>query len=156
MNKWLVSIVLGLCLSMPLFAEDNEANNKEKDPADKPVSSTSTNSNIKLKTMAPPGMLSEEEEGNLQKSYTDEKTKTTYAFNGGCTSPKLTEKDKAKYKKSGEVPYKIYADLYEIKQTNKAVKKERVFSGTAYIYIKNSDGKTVMSRSVSMKKMCLT
>lgn len=155
MNKWIISIVVSICVSVYSLAEDNEADNKEKDPAGNPPSSTSTNS-AKLKSTSPAGILSEEDEAKLQKSYTDEKTKTAYAFDSGCGLPKLTEKEKAKYKKSGEVPYKIFADLYEVKQTSKGPKSERILQGTAYIYMKDSDGKTILTKSVSMKKMCLT
>lgn len=99
------------------------------------------------------GTLSEEEVEKLKTSWTDEKTGKQYLFNASFGARKLDAKQKKKYKKSGKVPYRITASLYEHKES-KGKKLSKRLKGTGRFYVLDSEGKVVLKKSMSLAKLC--
>lgn len=100
-----------------------------------------------------PGTLTDEEIAGLKETYVNERTKTKYAFSASFLKITPGDKDKSKYVKSGKIPFKMYAALYEIKESvGKQVRKRQ--NGTANIFIQDSDGNVVLTKFMSMEKMC--
>jgi hypothetical protein len=102
------------------------------------------------------GLLSDEEIEGLLTEWTDDKGNKGYEFEATMRQvTTLSAKDKKKYAKSGEVPFIMYAYLYEFK-ISKGKKSYKRDSGSCKIYILDSENTVVVKKSVSLDKLCAT
>lgn len=105
-------------------------------------------------TVVKPGTLSDKDIEELKTELTDEKTKQKLLFVADFSLRKPTQPaEKKKYEKSGKIPFRITATLYDVKDTGGKPLYRR-FGGTAKFYLINSDGKVVLTESASLDKMC--
>jgi hypothetical protein len=101
--------------------------------------------------------LSEEQISELYTAYNDEDKERTYSFSAGFGKARLDPKrDKSKiskYTKSGKVPCRLTASLYEYKIV-KGKKVGKRMSGTVKFYFLDPEGKQVLKKSSSLSTMC--
>jgi hypothetical protein len=98
-------------------------------------------------------VLTEAQLDALVTQWSDEKTGVKLEFEADFTVRKLTDEQKKRYAKSGKIPLKITCQLMEIKDAN-GKKLAKRMSGTAHMYVLDSNDKAVEHRSVSLDKMC--
>ena len=122
--------------------EETKAADKSSDWGNKPKSKGS-------------GTLSDKEIGELQTQWRDDKTGANMVFRGSFGGGRVSSKDKAKYVKSGKIPVRITATLYEVKTDSSGKQKASLkTSGTAYFYVLDDKDEVVFKKSASMAKMC--
>lgn len=99
------------------------------------------------------GGLSDDEISKLATEWTNPKNGNKLVFTASIETQKLSGRDREKFVKSGKVPIRIIATLYETK-IDKGKTLYMRESGTCHIRLTNSDGKAVLSETVSLDKMC--
>ena len=129
-----------------LFSRQSYAQNQTGD-SDTTVTKPSS-------TVVKPGTLSDKDIEALKTELTDEKTKQKLLFVTDFSLRKPTQPaEKKKYEKSGKIPFRITATLYDVKETGGKPLYRRL-GGTAKFYLINSEGKVVLTESASLDKMC--
>ena len=101
--------------------------------------------------------LTDEQVSELYKTYNDADKERTYSFSAyfgqARLDPKRDKSKISKYQKSGKVPCRLTASLYEYKIV-KGKKVGKRMSGTAKFYFLDSEGKQVLKKSSSLSTMC--
>jgi len=98
-------------------------------------------------------MLTDEQIKNLLTDWTDPKGKK-YKFVASFGMARVSSSDKRKYAKSGKVPVRITASLYELVESRGKMLPKRM-SGKAHLVVLDSEGnETITKRSSSLSKMC--
>jgi hypothetical protein len=114
-----------------------------------------TNAAPKLTPAFGMGVLSEDKIAELKQTFTDPKTKKSYAFFAEAGLPSMDKKTLEKYQKSGKVPFLITASLYEVREVRGKKSYDRQ-NGTCNIYMQDKEGKVLFSKTQSLSKMCLS
>jgi hypothetical protein len=86
-------------------------------------------------------------------SWEDTRSHRKYEFRSAFRPMRVEERDKRKYQKSGEIPFRITAELTELKESKGRILRKRA-TGTARIAILDIEGKKVISKSMSLAKLC--
>jgi len=155
--------VVTIPLSLLCEADRGEARSlaQPADAAAAPVASVSRAAQLAEKTgssaafgrgRAEKGILTEEQIAALKIERSDDKGRK-YVFHGGMGLRTLTDQEKKKYVKSGEVPFRITMELLEVKEVKGKLVGERQ-QGTARFYVLDSEGSVVASGTESLAKMC--
>jgi len=103
------------------------------------------------------GALSDEDLKRLVTEWKDEKEEVQFKLYATAAPRPLNARSSSgqreieKYKKSGEVPYRVTLALYEYK---KGSRRPKLASGMAKIYMVDADKKVVLNTSVSLSKLC--
>jgi hypothetical protein len=154
-----VTIPLGLLCE----ADRGEAKSlaKPADAAAAPVATVSKASQLAAKTgssaasghgLTEKGILTDEQIAALKIERSDDKGRK-YVFHGGMGLRTLTDQEKKRYRKSGEVPFRITMELLEVKEVKGRQVGERQ-QGTARFYVLDSEGSVVAKGTESLAKMC--
>lgn len=97
--------------------------------------------------------LTEEQIASMKTEWTDEKSNVKVHFSARFGAATVPAELKKKYSKSGKIPIRITCDLVESREVaGKPVAKR--LGGSAHLYIKDSDGKVVLKKTVPLEKMC--
>jgi hypothetical protein len=86
-------------------------------------------------------------------SWEDTRSHRKYTFSAKFGPARVQGRELAKYRKSGKVPFRITSDLLELKESKGRVLRKRA-TGTAKIVIIDVDGKKIISKSISISKLC--
>jgi hypothetical protein len=109
------------------------------------------------KARADKAVLSDQEISALVTAHRDEKSGRSYALTASFQQRRLHPVSDAlqlrRYKKSGEVPFIVYAELSEIKEQGGRKLAKRV-NGTAYIYIQDELNNVVSRANVPLSTLC--
>jgi len=109
----------------------------------------------------PAGCLSKDEIAKLQEQWFEErngeKTGKSLRFSARVDSPpRMDARTKRKYARSGKVPYRIYADLFQVKMHENKRSVSRV-SKACKFYLLDSEGNLVLKKkSIPLLKLCPT
>jgi hypothetical protein len=76
-----------------------------------------------------------------------------YTFSASFGRASVKGRELAKYKKSGKIPFRVTSDLIELKESRGRVLRKRA-TGSAKIVIIDVDGKQIISKSISISKLC--
>lgn len=102
-------------------------------------------------------VLDTEEAGKLLQEWKDEAKGTRMVFAASAEQVRLdpvkNRSEYNKFKKSGKIPIRITATLYEMKEQKGKVLSRRL-TGTASIYVLDEEQNVVLKESVSLAKMC--
>jgi hypothetical protein len=98
--------------------------------------------------------LTAEQIASFKKTLKDEKTGNVISFESFFAPVAVDSKAKAKYAKSGTIPYRATCSLYEIKNPDSKRPLSKRLSGDSQFYLIDPDGKVSEKRVVSLDKMC--
>jgi hypothetical protein len=86
-------------------------------------------------------------------SWEDPKSHHKHTFSAAFGRARVTGRELAKYKKSGKVPFRVTGSLLKLKESRGRVLRQRE-TGSAKIVIIDVDGKKIISKSISLAKLC--
>jgi len=99
------------------------------------------------------GTLTSEQIAGLKTEWQDDKGKK-FRFSGSFGMARMSSSDKRKYAKSGKVPVRITASLYELGERKGKTVYERL-KGTGRFYVLDAEGNEVIKKkSSSLAKLC--
>lgn len=110
-------------------------------------------------TAAPTGVLSDADLKALVTEHKDDDAKLEtklYTTAGRKAFNVKTDKGKqaqAAYEKSGKIPYRVTANLY---QRTTGARSGKRLEGNAQVYMQDATGQTVFNETVSLKELCPT
>ena len=99
-------------------------------------------------------VLTDEEIATLKSDWSDGERKTSISATF-TTDTVRAAKEAARFRKSGEVPVRITAALYEARPTGGRMVSRRL-RGTCRMYVLDEEGEVVFKTSQNLDKMCPT
>lgn len=100
-----------------------------------------------------PGMLTTEEENKLTSFISDEANGIDYRLTVTCLNGVSTDKEKAKYKNSKKLLYKIQCRMESQNMKSKTGGKGQITDGSVIMYVRDSKGNIISNKSVALKTM---
>ncbi|MBT3192593.1 MAG: hypothetical protein HN341_08565 [Verrucomicrobia bacterium] len=86
-------------------------------------------------------------------SWQNPKSSSKLEFRTSFGPARVMARDRQKYQRSGAVPFRVTGDLLELKKSGTRTLYKRQ-TGSAKLVILDSDGKKVLSKSISLAKLC--
>jgi len=106
----------------------------------------------------PEGVLTEKQIAELVQAHTDETSGRRYKFEADFQTRKLHPVRDwlriRKYKESGEVPFIVTANFYEIKEHRGRTLERRITRATAHVYVRDDQGQIVDRQDVALITLC--
>lgn len=100
----------------------------------------------------PDETLTDQEIEGLQTQWTNETGARKIRFDASFGPKRLSDSEKKKYQKSGEIPIRIIATLSE----QKADQKPERLAGTCRFYILDPEGNVIVKKAMPLETLCPT
>jgi len=143
-----------LSIRLSALSDADQAFAKEQAAANSPKTTSAPRKlSSGLRRPSSTGMLTSEQIAGLKTEWQDDKGKK-FRFSGSFGMARMSASDKRKYAKSGKVPIRITASLYELGERKGKTVYERL-KGTGRFYVLDSEGNEVVKKkSSSLAKLC--